>query len=407
MHVSDEEQRMLDGDYGRTVQKCAQILVKLGEIFDAERMVKINNVHTPGVSYRVAGDAGLTYVKDSSTDASFCVPTTLNTVGIDVEKWKEIGFPEDFSLRQLDLIEAYKKMGAVELNTCTPFLCGNLPSFGEHIAWGESSAVCFANSVLGARTNREGGPSALAAAVIGRVPAYGFHLDENRKGSYIIDVRVDLKTNKDFAVLGYFTGKRVGKEVPVFTGINRIPTLENYKALCAACASSGAVALFHIVGITPEAPALEAVIADHMESIIFNQTEYDKVCEKFSYSGPVDFVVIGCPHVSIEEMKQLAQLLDGKKIKSGMWICSSRSIADLADRMGYGEVVRSSGAEIICDTCPVLCHTLSERGYKTLATNSGKMAHYAPGHWNLQPLLLDVEDCVKAAVSGEWRKSNA
>jgi hypothetical protein len=285
-------------------------------------------------------------------------------------------------------------------------LCGNVPRFGEHIAWGESSAICFANSVLGARTNREGGPSALAAAVTGRVPAYGFHLDENRRGKYLIEVQIEPKTDKDFAVLGYFTGQLVGKEVPVFTGIKKMPTLENYKALCAACASSGAVALFHIVGFTPEAPTKQAVIDDNVEPVVFGQAEYDKVCAKFEYSGPIDFVVIGCPHVSINEMKELATLLDGKKLKSGFWVCTSRQVKLLAERMGYIDIITASGAEIICDTCPVLCYTLSDRGYKTIATNSGKMAHYAPGHWNLQPALLDMSECVQAAINGEWRGNN-
>ena len=170
MHLTAEEQKMLDGAYGETVRRSMKVLVALGDIYGADHMIEIKNVHSPGVSYRVAGDAGLGYVEDASRDAHFQVPLTLNTIGIDAEDWKKIGFPEDFSCKQLELSAAYEKMGAIPTNSCTPYLNGNLPMFGEHVAWGESSAVAFVNSVIGARTNREGGPTALAAAITGRVP---------------------------------------------------------------------------------------------------------------------------------------------------------------------------------------------------------------------------------------------
>ncbi len=377
-----------------------KVLVALGNIYGAEHMIEINNAHSPGVSYRVAGDAGLSYVRDASHEACFRIPTTLNTIGMDYDAWKELGFPEEFAAKQMELSQAYEKMGAFSTNTCTPYLTGNVPMFGEHVAWGESSAIAFANSVLGARTNREGGPTALAAAVTGRVPAYGLHLDENRRGDLLIRVELELKTDKDFAVLGYFGGKLSGQKVPVFEGITRRPTLENFKALGAALASSGAVALYHVVGFTPEAPTREAVMGD-VEPIRFGQEEYDAVCKKFSQTGPIDFVVLGCPHVSINEFKEIAGLLEGKKLKSALWVCTARQVKHLADRMGFSRILEEAGAEIVCDTCPVLCCTL-DRGYQTVATNSGKMAHYAPGLWNLQPVLLNTEECIQTAIAGKW-----
>ena len=402
MYLTQYEQDMLDGKYGQMVKRSMKVLAALGKIYGAECMVEVQNVHSPGVSYRVAGNAGLAYVKDASEDAQFCVPTTLNTIGIDEQDWREVGFPEEFSLKQLELSAAYRKMGAIPLNTCTPFLCGSLPRFGEHVAWGESSAICFVNSVLGARTNREGGPSALAAAITGRVPKYGFHLDENRKATYLVKVEKEPKTDKDFAVLGYSVGRQVGTEVPVFDGFTRLPSIENYKALCAALASSGAVALFHIAGYTPEAPTVDAVLADGAKTIVLDQAAYDKVTEKFSYTGPVDFVVLGCPHVSILEMREIAEQLAGKTLKSDLWVCVSRQVKLLGDRMGYTKIITDAGGEIICDTCPVLCYTLRDRQYKTVATNSGKMAHYAPGHWDLQPLLVNTDECIRAALDGKW-----
>ncbi|MDR1516233.1 MAG: aconitase X catalytic domain-containing protein [Synergistaceae bacterium] len=403
MRLSDEEQRMLDGVYGEMTRKNMKVLVTLGKIFGAERMIKINNVHTPGVSYRVTGDAGLNYVKEASQSVKFKIPATLNTIGIDYENWENVGFPAEFSNKQMELCECYKKMGAITTNTCTPYFVGSVPSFGEHIAWGESSAIVFANSVLGARTNREGGPTALAAAITGRVPEYGLHLDENRKGTHLIRVEKQPETDKDYAVLGYFAGLLVGQDIPVFEGIKSRPSIENLKALGAALASSGAAALFHMIGITPEASRKSDVVRSNVDAVMFGQDEHDRVCEKFYLTGAIDFVVLGCPHTSIIEIRDIAKMIAGKKIKTGLWVCASRQVKSLADTMGYSKMITDAGGEIICDTCPVLCATLTERKYQTVATNSGKMAHYAPGLWNMQPLLLDTSDCIKSAVSGEWR----
>jgi predicted aconitase len=400
MYLTDEEKRMLSGEYGATVAKCMKVLVTLGEIYGAEKMLKINNVHSPGVSYRVAGNAGLNYVKDASEQTRFKVPTTLNTIGIDSESWRQIGFPCEFSQKQLELSEAYAKMGAIATNTCTPYLAGNIPLAGEHVAWGESSAIAFVNSVMGARTNREGGPSALAAAVTGRVPAYGFHLPENRLGKYLFRVETQLETDRDYAVLGYYAGKIAGKEAPVFEGLKRRPTLENLKALSAALASSGAVALYHIIGVTPEAPRMEAILGK-LDNFKFGPEEYRQVTDKFNYTGAVDFVVLGCPHTSIMEMRTIADLLEEKKVQADVWICTSRQVKHLADKMGYSATILRAGAEIVCDTCPVLCPTL-DRGYRNILTNSGKLAHYAPGLWNVRTGLIEMEDCIKAALQGSW-----
>jgi predicted aconitase len=402
MVLTNEEQAMLDGECGKAVRQSMKVLVTLGNIYGAERMVKITNVHSPGVSYRVTGDSGLNYVKEAAREAKFKIPMTLNSIGIDCEDWKKIGFPEDFSLKQIELSEAYRKMGAIEVNSCTPYFAGNIPRFGEHIAWGESSAIVFANSVLGARTNREGGPTALAAALCGCVPEYGLHLDKNRRGTHLVRVERQPVTDKDYAVLGYFTGKLAGKYVPVLEGLQKAPSIENYKTLGAAMASSGAVALYHVIGHTPEAAGKKPVIDANIEAVVFGRKEYDQVCEKFSLTGAVDFVVIGCPHVSIIEMRDIAERLDGKRVKTGFWVCTSRVVKSLGDTMGYTKKIIDAGGEIICDTCPVLCCTLTARNYKTVATNSGKMAHYAPGLWNLQPVLLNMDECISAALAGEW-----
>lgn len=400
MYLTDEEKRMLDGQSGELTRQCMEILVTLGEINGAEKMMEVRNVHSPGVSYRVTGDAGLNYVVDASKLGCFRVPITLNTIGIDAANWRQAGFPEDFSMKQLKLLQAYEDMGAIPVCTCTPYLNGNSPLMGEHVAWGESSAIVFVNSVLGARTNREGGPTALAAAVTGRVPLYGYHLDENRKADLCINVEKGLSSKRDFAVLGYYAGMVSGKGVPVFKGLSATQPVENLKALSAAVATSGAVALFHIDGVTPDA-VVGKVDLNAGETVNFGAAEYRKVVDKFNYQGDVDFVVIGCPHCSINEIEQLAALLEGKKVKADLWVCTSRLVKLLADRMGFTGIIEKAGGRVICDTCPVLCPT-SSKGYKTIITDSGKLAHYAPGLWNVETALIETSDCIAAAVEGRW-----
>ncbi len=397
MYLTDIEKEMLEGKQGKLVQKCMEILVTLGEIYGAEKMIEINNVHSPGVSYRVAGDAGLDYVKEASTQGKFAVPITLNTGGIDGADWERKGFPADFSLCQLELNEAYEKMGGLPTYSCTPYLNGNVPLKGQHVAWGESSAIIFANSVLGARTNREGGPSALAAAVTGRVPAYGFHLDENRKASLLVKVNMDLKTDRDYAVLGYYVGQIIGIGVPVFTNM-KPPRLEGLKAMGAALASSGGSALYHIEGVTPEAPTKEAVLEEQYKTIEFGQEEYDTVVKKFTLKQKPDFIVIGCPHCSITEIEEIAKALEGKKVTTDMWICLSGQVYYLAERSGFVKTIEEAGATFIRDTCPVLCPTFVDKGYKACITNSGKMAHYIRGLWNMDSALSQLDDCIAAAL---------
>ena len=400
MKLTPEEQGMLDGREGPLVQKCMKVLVTLGEIYGADRMVKIKNVHAPGVSYRVAGDAGLGYVKDASEMGAFKVPMTLNTTGVDCFDLETLQFPKDFCEGQLALNEAYEKMGAIGTYTCTPYVVGGCPGFGEHVAWGESSAIIYVNSVIGARTNREGGPTALAAAVCGCVPNYGYHLDENRKATHLVEVNFDLKTERDFAVLGYYVGKKVGNKVPCFVGIPERPVCEQYKALGAALASSGGIALYHVEGFTPEAPTRDAVLGENYKTIRFGPAEYEEVEKFFTLKEPADLVVIGCPHCTINEVRDIAHALEGKHVKVDMWVCLSHQVYALAERMGYVRTITDAGATFVRDTCPILCPT-SPKGYKGVATNSGKLAHYIRGLWNMDSELVQLEDCIRAALKEE------
>src|SRR5512139_1985829 len=256
MHLTSEEQRMFAGEHGRATQKSMEILTALGTIYNAERMVPVTSVQIAGVSFDNLGEAGLEFLAEMvDGGGKVKVLTTLNPAGMDIENWQALGIDPDFARNQERVIDAYAHMGVLTTCSCTPYLFGNLPHFGEHIAWAESSAVCYANSVLGARTNREGGPSALAAALTGRTPCYGLHLDEHRRPGLTIHVEAELTDTRDFGALGIVLGRaieaRAMKVIPYLRGIPAA-TVDQLKSFCASVATYGGLSMFHMEGITPE-----------------------------------------------------------------------------------------------------------------------------------------------------------
>jgi hypothetical protein len=412
MQLADEEKRMLDGEQGPAARKSMEILVALGEIYGAERMIRVQSVHMPGSSIVATGDAGLRFVEEMAASVErFPVFTTLNPCAVDRARWQELGFTREEVEPQLRLTRAYEKMGGISCHTCTPYFIGNVPRPGEHIAWGESSAVAYANSVLGARTNREGGPTALASAITGRTPAYGFHLPENRRGHLLAKVTAPIQGFYDYGNLGYYVGAIAQEKTPVFTGIPESVTPDELKILGAALASSGAVALFHAVGVTPEAPNLDQAFGGTSPAVTLEvgPTELSKTAEKLSKAktSTVDWVVIGCPHISIQEFASITTLLDGKHVHSGVtvWLSTSPAVKTLADIMGYSSIIQASGAKIVCETCPILTTTqaIAERkGFGSLTTNSAKLAHYISGQFGIPPHYGALEQCIQAAISGQW-----
>jgi len=413
MYLTEEETRMLNGDRGDAVKKAMEILVALGESFGAKRLVPINNVHMAGSSVLVAEEAGTRFVEDIRTQGgTFVTNVTTNPTAVDPTQWQKIGIPESDSILQTRLTDAYAGMGANTCNTCIPYLVGNTPRFGEHMAWGESSAVVYANSVCGARTNREGGPSGLASALTGRTPEYGFHLSENRHGKFLIKVETPLNDMTDYGTLGCFAGKIAGQDTPVFTGVPASPTLEQVKALSAALASSGAVSMFHAVGVTPEAPSLEAAFGgkEPEKVVVFDLAEKQKV-EAFlnkETSDRVDWIQIGCPNASVQEIREVAQALEGKKIHPDitLWVTTAGGMYAMAERMGYIKTIEDAGGVIVRETCPFLARSrviAPNKGFKTLTTNSAKMAFYAPGQFGLPTHYGNLDRVMQAAIDGVWR----
>ena len=393
MFLTKEEQEMCDGEYGETIRKSMDILVALGDIYGASGLVDITSAQVSGVSYKTIGDAGLEYLQDLARDGSgkATINASLNPPGTDLDNWEELGFPRDFAIKQNEIVDAYADLGISKTCTCTPYLVGNVPRYRDHVSWSESSAVAYVNSVIGARTNREGGPAALAAAIVGKTPLYGFHLDENRKANLVVNVTTDLR-GADFGALGYIIGKVVGGGVPYFK-LQNAPNNNNLKTLGAALASSGSVALYHMENITPE---YQLAGEEDVEDIMFiSDKEITETRESLTTTDrEIDLVCLGCPHASLEEIKEVAAIVQGKTIKNKLWICTSVSVKATADRMGYTKIIESAGGNVVCDTCMVVA-PIEDMGFEVIGVNSAKAANYVPSRCGLDVVYDDVENLVK------------
>ena len=388
MYLTAEEERILNGEEGETLAKAMEILVALGDIYGADSLIPVKSAQIAGVSYKTIGDAGLEWISDLKGKVK--VPSILNPAGMDLSRWEEVGIEPDFAKKQLEIIKAYEDLGIQPMCTCTPYyLEGFSAGYGDHLAWSESSAVSYANSVIGARTNREGGPSALSAALIGKTANYGYHLDENRIPTVSFTVECELE-GSDYGALGYFAGSIAGNRVPLFR-MAATPRPENLKSLGAAMAASGAVALYHIEDITPEAKEKGFDMPE--ENVVIQRSDIDEIYSKVIGSDTrpeCDIVAVGCPHCSYDELKEIASLLEGKIVKKEFWICTSRQVAGK-----YPELVssiESSGAKVLCDTCMVV--SPATEGYGCMMVNSGKALAYVPGMCKVPSRIGSIEDCV-------------
>jgi predicted aconitase len=397
MYLTKEEQKMLDGEEGYAVKKSMEILVALGDIYGAEQLIKVGSVQVAGVSYHNLGDAGLEFLNDLAQDGKVKVLTTLNPAGMDLENWKQLGMSEEFAEKQNLVIDAFKKMGILISCTCTPYLIGNLPRYREHIAWSESSAVTFANSVIGAMTNREGGPSALAAAFVGKTPCYGLHLDENRTPDIHIQVNTNLKKLSDWGALGYAIGKKAENKIPYITGI-KDAELDELKSFCASVVTYGSKPLFYMKDITPASEKYPIP----KDNVVIEQKDlkdaYDNINDEVS---EIELVCVGCPHCSIKEIAEIAQLLKGKKVSQNteFWVATARTTKQLADKRGYTEIIEQAGGKFACDTCMAVA-PLKGR-FKSLATTSAKGCFYSRQN-NMKTKMGSLEECIQAAVNGKW-----
>jgi predicted aconitase len=395
LKLTAEEQSLLEGAEGPGVQRAMEIIATLGHIYGAEDLVPVEHVQIAGVSYKNLGDAGVEFLNEwADAGAKVRVPTTLNPAGMELARWQEMGFDPEFAKPQLSAINAFINMGVTATMSCTPYLFADFaPQRDDHLAWAESSAVAWANSVVGAKTNREGGPSALAAAIVGRTARYGYHLDENRRATHVVEISCPVETIADFGALSYIVGKAVGDGTPYFADLGTwLPPLpvdltlggdagDRLKTMGAGLAAYGAVALYHVAGYTPEAADQnEALIRpDAQRLIVENLDAGYEVMDANPETTEIDLVTIGCPHASMTEMQRIARMLQGQTLATRLWVTTSQITRARAAEAGLVEIIEAAGGEVVADTCAVVAPVRSI-GIRRMATNAGKMACYAPMH---------------------------
>ena len=424
MHLTDEEQAMLDGAEGPAIQQAMSLLYRYGRALGAERLVETNNVC--GGSVGSLPNRRNVISSDDSMEAIFSLLNLDSDVPLDIPPVKtmaykliEAGDPDYYeqqrvSERTQKLIEKNAEfcgeIGIQRCNTCTPYQVGNIPTYGEHLAWMESSAIVYANSIIGARGNVEGAQSTAAAMLTARIPYWGYHLPENRHGTHLVEVTCDVDSMMEWGLLGYYVGEIVQEDSPIVSGLRHQPDLKKAKHFGAAAATSGGVELYHLVGMTPEAPTLEIGLGGKAprETIEFGrkemQTAYDHL--NCAESADVDFVMLGCPHANIEQVKTVAQLVEGKHLSTNtdLWMFTPKALKAHADRMGYTRIIEDAGGFLMSDTCPALGRVFPENA-KVVATDSCKQAHYLPATLGMETWFGSVEDCVKAAIDGRWTGS--
>ncbi len=399
MNLSKEEERILSGEEGEAAATAMSLLVAIGDIFDAERLIPVESAQVSGISYKTIGDEGLEFIEGfAKQGARTSVYTTMNPAGMDLENWREMGVPEDFAMKQTRIVSALSQMGISPTCTCTPYLLTKRPKPGEHLAWAESSAVIFANSVLGARTNREGGPLALASAIIGKTPLYGLHLNENRNPTVEVSVKTRLENELDFSLLGFFIGKSIPRDVPFIDLSGATVDTILLKALGASMATSGGQALYHVSDL-----GLESRTSDKnaiRERISVERSDLDAVSDSLSTETRPDYVCIGCPHCSIEEMEAISRLAERRRFVKKVMVFTSRHVWNLARSKGYLDNITRAGGNVIKDTCMVVA-PLERMGIKRVMTNSAKAAHYIQPLGGASATLQDLRGALEYATHGD------
>jgi predicted aconitase len=384
--LNKEEERIYNGEAGWANQKCMQILVRLGELFDADRLIPVEWAHVSGVSYKTLGDCPIEYLETlADKGAKVRVKTTLNPQSVD-ESYLSRTLPKTLVMKQQSILEQFDKMGLERSLTCTPYYLHKVPP-NSHLAWAESSATVYANSVLDAKTNREGGPSALASAIIGKTPNYGAHVDENRRPTVSVKIEAPLRNEAQFGALGIHLGKIIGQRVPAIRGLKN-PSKNALKQFGAGLATTGMTSMFHY-SIPQQTKGLENITieAADIEQTIENLT---------TSSSKPNLVFLGCPHCSTNELRLIGHLAEGKKVKHNteFWVCISCHIAK--KMQSSVRKIERCGGHVLEGVCTVV--SWPERlGIKTIMTNSAKTAYYAPTLNKAQTILAPMKQCLKAA----------
>jgi len=385
MYLTKQEERMLDGEYGWANQVSMKILVRLGDLFGATRLIPVQSAHLSGVSYKHLGDAAIDFLNElASKGGRAKTPASLNPSSLDQEILVK-RYSNDRVVKQQNIIELYEKMLIQPTLTCTPYYLQK-PKPGQHLAWAESSAVVYANSVLKAWTNREGAPSALAVALVGKTPNYGMHQPENRQPNVRVKLEIKLQTETDYGALGIHLGRLLKDRIPTLEGLRGSD--DELKQLGAAMASSGMTAIFNTETLTKR-QKLETVPVEAKDI----EEAKSSLCT--TEQAP-DLIFVGCPHCSVNEVKRVAHAMEGQKVRKNteLWVCTSRHVKERAKN--HVNAIERAGGHVLCDTC-VLVTWIEDIGLDTLMTNSAKTAFYAPTLNDVNVVLRPLNQCMEAA----------
>jgi len=412
IHLTDLEHSMLDGQHGEAVRFAMTVVVRMAEVMGAKELLPVEQAHLDACA--LMSQSNLEFIEYLvNHGGKVSIPTTLNMVSLDLQNWEKLGIPRSFGEKATHIAQGYLNLGCIPTWTCAPYQGYLTPRFGEQIAWGESNAVIYANSVLGARTNRYGDYMDVCASITGRVPKAGFHLRENRRGEVLVQVHgVSNKiwyNHAAWAALGHLIGDLLGDRIPVVTGIPSQPSGDSLKAFGAAAASSGGISMYHLVGITPEAPDLATAFQGGKirEKIEITSQDLRRAWTDLSSveeGTPLDAVILGCPHFSYLEFTELAQAiseLEGRKVHDNvqLLVFTHKTAHALAARQGIIDLVTRFGGIVLLDTCPFYFPIIRSEA-RVVMTNSGKCAYYAPGELGARVAFGTLRNCVRSAVEG-------
>lgn len=390
LQLSKDEERIFDGEAGEGPKIAIRLLNSLGELGGAERLIPVKSAHISGVSYKNVGEGGIQFLRKISHRVN--VPTSLNPLGFDIDNGGPVDIDDTFRKKQMEIVEIYREMGVMDSFTCTPYYYYNEPSFGDHISWAESSAIIYVNSLIGARTNRESGPSALAAAIIGKTPDHGLHRKDGRRASVVVNAEGPLDYTK-FAALGLFLGPKLNRNIPIIKGQKGAKGIE-LKALSAALSATSSIPMFHVEGVTRESDLVE----DSPEVMEVGIKEIEETIGKSSSQQEPELIAIGCPHLSSEELDYIAGLVKGKKkVGPDLFLFTSREVK--AKSAGAVKTIENFGGKVFSDTCMVVSPL--SNNYKSTGTNSGKASFYLPlkGYGNQKVAFMGIMDLLRWVIA--------
>jgi predicted aconitase len=405
MELTPEEHSILGGGRGEAARRALEYQIEVGKFWGAKRFVAVTNVHMMG-DIEVMGDGGLEYLRAEAASGARCVVgTTTNARCMDFAHRERMGQDAGEAVKEKEIIATLRRMDVVTTDTCINYQTVYQPHLGEHVAWGDTGTVIYANSVFGARSNFEAGPAALAAALTGRTPEYGFHLDEHRKGTFAVELKAKLDDLADWGAVGKLVGESHQNyyAVPVFHGYHRAPGADELKHLGAALASYGSMGMFHFVGVTPEAPSIAGLPPEKM---VVSDSDLERVYGNYKLGdGDARLVVFSGPQQSLFEMKKLSFLFENRKIKSGNTciVTTNSAILQQSRDLGYAKALEDAGVTILEGVCFYILQNLSpmreKNRWTNMVSNSAKIVNIIGAH-RFNTILRRTADCVEIACSG-------